>query len=770
MSARSAISTDHDELLDRVLPHVETGVITKARLIISEDADWDDDEGYGDNVHDRDGYDDGYGYGYDDDDDDEYGLGFDLQPSGGGRRGGGGGLGGGGGGGNGGRASARRTSISSIGHRSAHTRTNSTSDFSDFTYAGRSAFGGLSPPRRPTAFSNFDSGFAEMAESNLEDEGVEMKHANGGGGGFGSAGGGGIGGGGSENGGVATRSTNTRTTAAEAFNEPGLEPPRKTPSRAASQVANSRASSPGLRAREDGGGGGGGNGFVVSSSQFEVPVRQSSRGGDRHANNNGLGDGGGVGTRELASGSIRARGGHLRIEPLDDESEDEDDLNDGDSSSAHHLQGRLSTSQGPGAKASSDPFRSEGSSTPPPISHVRPARRVVPVPESSSNNNKFDEVDEPEEDDHHEPDPGWDDYGPRMVPGLASAAAHHDQAARRSPMAAKKKKKGSLTSSSSDRAARAAAGSASRTTTLTQNYRDLRTPMLNHVQLYSDAEARKPLVGIERATVEERIARHQQQHGPPPASSSSYQKQFRSHDDGLYSGYANGGSGGGPQTITAAAAAAAQAAAQQQQQRDPYSRSMSLRRTYSDDGASIRQQSLSGRTTGSANGGGGVGGSSSQVGVGAMPDFFGSATFQVVLHNPTTAHQLLKFAESRLCAENVAFLARVDEYRATLNLLATQMAAIHKTFVSPGSSQQINVPQAQLRRAHRDMKQLVNQGLPGLETVFSELQEQVETMVYQDIYPRFVRHQVALSASRALGNDRFKYQGLGDCFCLTNPK
>lgn len=693
MSARSAISTDHDELLDRVLPHVETGVITKARLIIS-DADWDD-EGYGDNDHDD--LDDDL-----DDDDYDYGSGFDLRPSG--DRGGG-------------RASAR-LSVSSIGHRSAHTRTNSTSDYSDFTYAGRSAFDGLSPPRRPAVFSNFDSGFAEMAESNLEDEGVEMKHANGGGGG------GGVVGGGSENG-VVTR---TRTAAGETLHEPGMEPrmepPRKTASRAsrASQVANSRASSPGPRAREDGS-----NGFIPS--QFDVPVRQSSRGGDRHAN--GLGDGS-VSTRELA-GSARGRGGHLRIEPVDDGSED--DLSDGDSRTP--LQGRLSTSQPPGAKPS-NPFRSEGSSTPPPISHVRPSRRVMP--------DRFDEVDEPD----HELDPGWDDYNSRVVPGLAAA---HDpvpyEQARTSPMAAprnKERKKGSLNSNSDRmRSAPESRGGSSRTTALTQNYRDLRTPMLNHVQLYSDAESRKPLV--DRATVEERLTRQQ---APP---SSSYQKQFRSHEDGLYGGYSSGGA----QTITAAAAQ------RDPYSRDPYSRSMSLRRTYSDDGVSIRQQSISGKTTGSGGGG-------SQVGVGAMPDFFGNATFQVVLHNPTTAHQLLKFAESRLCAENVEFLARIDEYRATLNTLAGQMATIHKTFVSPGSTTQINVPQTQLRRVHRDMKTLVNQALPNMETVFTELQEQVETMVYQDIYPRFVRHQVALSASRALGSDRFKYQGLGDCFCLTNPK
>ncbi|KAF3760387.1 hypothetical protein M406DRAFT_269000 [Cryphonectria parasitica EP155] len=152
-----------------------------------------------------------------------------------------------------------------------------------------------------------------------------------------------------------------------------------------------------------------------------------------------------------------------------------------------------------------------------------------------------------------------------------------------------------------------------------------------------------------------------------------------------------------------------------------------------------------------------------------MPDFFSNNIFQIVLHDPATAHRLLKFSETRLCAENVEFLAKVDAYKTTLDDLASQMASIHKTFLSPGSHSQISASGGLLKEAHKEIKSLVNQALPSMETVFTDLQNQVETLVFQDIYPRFVRHQLALSATRALGSDRFKYQGLGDCFCLTNP-
>lgn len=42
-----------------------------------------------------------------------------------------------------------------------------------------------------------------------------------------------------------------------------------------------------------------------------------------------------------------------------------------------------------------------------------------------------------------------------------------------------------------------------------------------------------------------------------------------------------------------------------------------------------------------------------------LADFFSSDILHIVLHNPTTAHQLRKFARSRLCGENLDFLEKV---------------------------------------------------------------------------------------------------------------
>ena len=42
-------------------------------------------------------------------------------------------------------------------------------------------------------------------------------------------------------------------------------------------------------------------------------------------------------------------------------------------------------------------------------------------------------------------------------------------------------------------------------------------------------------------------------------------------------------------------------------------------------------------------------------------DFFSSDVFQIVLHNPTTAHRLLKFSQARMCGENMEFLEKVHD-------------------------------------------------------------------------------------------------------------
>ncbi|KAK9791464.1 hypothetical protein SCARD494_07647 [Seiridium cardinale] len=152
-----------------------------------------------------------------------------------------------------------------------------------------------------------------------------------------------------------------------------------------------------------------------------------------------------------------------------------------------------------------------------------------------------------------------------------------------------------------------------------------------------------------------------------------------------------------------------------------------------------------------------------------LPDFFSYEIFQVVLHNPATAHQLLKFSETRVCSENIEFLNKVDEYQKALGNLTTVLGTMHKDFMSHDSDFQLDVPHDVMRSVYKDIKSLARKTIPNMETLFTDMQARIEELVFSDVYPRFVRHQLALSATQALASDRHRYAGLGDCFCLTNP-
>ena len=97
------------------------------------------------------------------------------------------------------------------------------------------------------------------------------------------------------------------------------------------------------------------------------------------------------------------------------------------------------------------------------------------------------------------------------------------------------------------------------------------------------------------------------------------------------------------------------------------------------------------------------------------------------------------------------------------------MADINQNFTSPDSPRQLNLPPRMMQEINTDLKTQSLEALLKLETIFTEAQEYVERLLIADIFPRFVRHQMTLSATRALAGDRSKYQGLGDCFCLTDP-
>ncbi|KAM3076853.1 hypothetical protein ACMFMG_003681 [Clarireedia jacksonii] len=151
-------------------------------------------------------------------------------------------------------------------------------------------------------------------------------------------------------------------------------------------------------------------------------------------------------------------------------------------------------------------------------------------------------------------------------------------------------------------------------------------------------------------------------------------------------------------------------------------------------------------------------------------DFFSAEVFHIVLHNPTTAHRFLKFCQSRSCAENLEFLQKIDEYNRLLDETQRLLSTIYGTYIAPDAPHQINIPNNDARQLSRDVKSATQSILPSLEDIFNSSQDHIEKLLATDIYPRFVKYQVTASATMALASDRERYPGLGDCFCITDPR
>ena len=169
-----------------------------------------------------------------------------------------------------------------------------------------------------------------------------------------------------------------------------------------------------------------------------------------------------------------------------------------------------------------------------------------------------------------------------------------------------------------------------------------------------------------------------------------------------------------------------------------------------------------------------------------MPEFFSYTVFQIVLQNPTIAHQLLRFAQSRLAGESLMFLERLSSYYTQLHTVSKTISEIHKEFLSPNADVELNVSESAVTSARSRVQKTLQDGLPKLEFLFADVKSEIEDLVFQDMYPKvscvawkaytvaidshqFVRHQMTVSAAKALGSDRSKYAGLGDCFVLTDP-
>ncbi|CAI4214858.1 unnamed protein product [Parascedosporium putredinis] len=155
-----------------------------------------------------------------------------------------------------------------------------------------------------------------------------------------------------------------------------------------------------------------------------------------------------------------------------------------------------------------------------------------------------------------------------------------------------------------------------------------------------------------------------------------------------------------------------------------------------------------------------------------IPDYFSHEVFRMVMNSPSAAHALLRYAQSKGAGENMAYLLKVQEYTASVDQLTTLLATISTNYTMLSATSPIHLPGPLTKSLNTDIKHVTSSILPGLENLFLESKTCIEQRLVRDVYPSFVKRQLALVTSRSLASDRCfreaEYPGLGGAFCIAD--
>jgi hypothetical protein len=67
------------------------------------------------------------------------------------------------------------------------------------------------------------------------------------------------------------------------------------------------------------------------------------------------------------------------------------------------------------------------------------------------------------------------------------------------------------------------------------------------------------------------------------------------------------------------------------------------------------------------------------------------------------------------------------------------------------------------------LKDAIAVKIPSLKADLVDAKAFVQSILYTDVYPRFVIHQITKNITEVFKEGRSSYKGLGDCFCFTDP-
>ena len=107
--------------------------------------------------------------------------------------------------------------------------------------------------------------------------------------------------------------------------------------------------------------------------------------------------------------------------------------------------------------------------------------------------------------------------------------------------------------------------------------------------------------------------------------------------------------------------------------------------------------------------------------------------------------------------------------------MASNLMAISTSYTALVAKRPLDIPPVISRVLNTDVKRIAHSLLPALDAVFEDATTHIESRLTRDVFPGFVKSQLASYLGAALANDdsrgqslRSEYPGLGTSFCLTD--
>ncbi|KAK4125593.1 hypothetical protein N657DRAFT_591233, partial [Parathielavia appendiculata] len=159
-----------------------------------------------------------------------------------------------------------------------------------------------------------------------------------------------------------------------------------------------------------------------------------------------------------------------------------------------------------------------------------------------------------------------------------------------------------------------------------------------------------------------------------------------------------------------------------------------------------------------------------------LPDLFEPAVFKLALSNRATAQRLRAFAQTRRCGSDIDFLLKVEEYSRAVGNVISSMSYISSHFTGTTATSPVELPLEAAGALKANVKFSARTAIPALDRTYQDAKAAVETRLSQDLYPEFVKYQLAQRLTASLstrhsmtGEIQSPYPGLGDAFCISDP-